>query len=60
MEPDDPGTLITASSILQDYKAVAAKDGISVLRIRSDRMLMAYGFSAKFLRYLKPIERQLI
>ena len=47
MEPDDIGTLITSNSILQDYKAVAAKDGISVLRIRSDRMLMAYGFLRK-------------
>jgi aspartate kinase len=47
MEPADPGTLITSSSVLQDYKAVAAKDGISVLRIRSDRMLMAYGFLRK-------------
>jgi aspartate kinase len=47
MEPEDAGTLITSSSTLQDYKAVAAKDGISVLRIRSDRMLMAYGFLRK-------------
>jgi aspartate kinase len=60
MEPDDPGTLITASSVLQDYKAVAAKDGISVLRIRSDRMLMAYGFLRKvfeiFEAYRTPID----
>jgi aspartate kinase len=60
MEPEDPGTLITSSSILQDYKAVAAKDGISVLRIRSDRMLMAYGFLRKifeiFEAYRTPID----
>ena len=60
MEPDDPGTLITSSSVLQDYKAVAAKDGISVLRIRSDRMLMAYGFLRKvfeiFEAYRTPID----
>ncbi len=47
MEPKDEGTVITSSSILLDYKAVAAKDGISVIRIRSDRMLMAYGFLRK-------------
>ena len=47
MEPEDPGTLITSGCILEDYKAVAAKDGISVLRIHSDRMLMAYGFLRK-------------
>ena len=60
MEPEDIGTLITSSSVLQDYKAVAAKDGISVLRIRSDRMLMAYGFLRKvfeiFEAYRTPID----
>ena len=60
LEPEDPGTLITFSSVLQDYKAVAAKDGISVLRIRSDRMLMAYGFLRKvfeiFEAYRTPID----
>jgi aspartate kinase len=60
MEPNDPGTLITSASVLLDYKAVAAKDGISVLRIRSDRMLMAYGFLRKvfeiFEAYRTPID----
>ena len=60
MEPDDEGTLITSTSKLADYKAVAAKDGISVLRIRSDRMLMAYGFLRKvfeiFEAYRTPID----
>jgi aspartate kinase len=60
MEPQDIGTLITSASVLQDYKAVAAKDGISVLRIRSDRMLMAYGFLRKvfeiFEAYRTPID----
>jgi aspartate kinase len=60
MEPDDEGTLITSKSKLVDYKAVAAKDGISVLRIHSDRMLMAYGFLRKvfeiFESYRTPID----
>ncbi len=60
MEPSDEGTLITSSSVLMDYKAVAAKDGISVLRIKSDRMLMAYGFLRKvfeiFERFRTPID----
>jgi aspartate kinase len=60
MDPDDEGTLITSASLLEDYKAVAAKDGISVLRIRSDRMLMAYGFLRKvfeiFEAYRTPID----
>jgi aspartate kinase len=60
MEPNDIGTLLTSNSVLQDYKAVAAKDGISVIRIRSDRMLMAYGFLRKvfeiFEAYRTPID----
>ena len=60
MEPEDEGTLITSNSQLMDYKAVAAKDGISALRIRSDRMLMAYGFLRKvfeiFEAYKTPID----
>src|SRR4030043_1917553 len=60
MDPEDEGTLITSTSKLVDYKAVAAKDGISVLRIRSDRMLMAYGFLRKvfeiFEAYRTPID----
>jgi aspartate kinase len=60
MDSDDPGTLITTASVLLDYKAVAAKDGISAIRIRSDRMLMAYGFLRKvfeiFEAYKTPID----
>lgn len=60
MEPEDMGTLITSESTREDYKAVAAKDGIAVLRIRSDRMLMAYGFLRKifeiFEAYKTPID----
>jgi len=60
MDPEDEGTLITSTSKLLDYKAVAAKDGISVIRIRSDRMLMAYGFLRKvfeiFEAYRTPID----
>lgn len=60
MEPNDEGTLITSESTLDDYKAVAAKDSISVIRIRSARMLMAYGFLRKvfeiFEAYRTPID----
>lgn len=60
MEPEDEGTIIKAESSHLDYKAVAAKDGISVLRIQSDRMLMAYGFLRKvfeiFEAYRTPID----
>ncbi len=60
MDPEDEGTLITSATKLMDYKAVAAKDGISVIRIRSYRMLMAYGFLRKvfeiFEAYKTPID----
>ena len=60
LEPQDEGTLITSTCILQDYKAVAAKEGITVFRIKSDRMLMAYGFLRKvfeiFEAYKTPID----
>lgn len=44
MNPSDSGTLITSESSGTGIKAVAAKDGITAIKIRSDRMLMAYGF----------------
>ncbi len=44
MEPDDEGTLICSDSPPEDYKAVAAKDGITSIRIKSAGMLMSYGF----------------
>lgn len=60
LEPEDEGTLITSESESMDYKAVAAKDGITAIRIRSERMLMAYGFLRKvfeiFEAYRTPID----
>src|SRR5690606_13919859 len=60
LNPEDEGTLITSNTFFEDYKAVAAKDGISVIRIKSDRMLMAYGFIRKvfeiFEAYKTPVD----
>jgi aspartate kinase len=44
MSPEAEGTLITETSGHEPIKAVAAKDGISVINIKSGRMLLAYGF----------------
>lgn len=44
MNPSDSGTLITSESDGKGIKAVAAKDEITAVKIRSARMLMAYGF----------------
>jgi aspartate kinase len=60
MNPSDSGTLITADSDGTGIKAVAAKDGITAIKIRSGRMLMAYGFLknvfAVFEKYKTPID----
>lgn len=44
MNPSDSGTLIASESKEKGIKAVAAKDGITAIKIRSYRMLNAYGF----------------
>ncbi len=44
MEPEVPGTLVSSTSSESSVKAVAAKDGITAIKIKSGRMLMAYGF----------------
>ena len=44
MNPSDSGTLITSKSSGSGIKAVAAKDGITAIKVRSYRMLLAYGF----------------
>ncbi|AFL83786.1 aspartate kinase [Belliella baltica DSM 15883] len=47
MEPDAPGTTITAQEVGIGVKALAAKDGITAIKIKSSRMLLAYGFLRK-------------
>ncbi len=47
MQPAAKGTLITELAGSTGVKAVAAKDGITVIQIKSSRMLLAYGFLRK-------------
>lgn len=47
MEPSAKGTLISQDAASQGVKAVAAKDGITAINIKSSRMLLAYGFLRK-------------
>jgi len=60
MEPAAGGTTISERSSGRGVKAVAAKDGITALRIKSGRMLLAYGFMRKvfeiFELYKTPID----
>lgn len=44
MQPDAPGTLISNKTEKCKIKAVAAKDNITAIKIKSGRMLLAYGF----------------
>jgi aspartate kinase len=60
MQPDATGTLITALPSAAGVKAVAAKDNIIAIHIKSSRMLLAYGFLRKifevFEKYRTPID----
>ena len=62
MDPDAPGTTISNNedANAESFHAVAAKDNITVIRIYSARMLMAYGFLRKvfevFEQYRTPID----
>ncbi len=47
MQPEDKGTTIEESAGSVGVKAVAAKDGIIAINIKSSRMLLAYGFLRK-------------
>lgn len=55
-----PGTIITSQGTAGLIKAVAAKDNITAINIRSSRMLMAYGFLRRvfevFEQYKTPID----
>lgn len=60
MEPKAPGTLISSVESEAGIKSIAAKDGITALKIQSSRMLLAYGFLRRvfevFERYKTPID----
>ncbi|MDR0427117.1 MAG: aspartate kinase [Dysgonamonadaceae bacterium] len=47
MQPESQGTLISNKMEKGKMKAVAAKDGITAIKIKSGRMLLAHGFLRK-------------
>lgn len=47
MDPDAPGTVIDNKKDHCQIKAIAAKDNITAIKIKSGRMLLAYGFLRK-------------
>jgi aspartate kinase len=60
MQPEAKGTVIKQKATGDIIKSVAAKDSITVIKIKSARMLMAYGFLRSvfevFERYKTPID----
>ena len=60
MDPEAPGTIINNELQRGKIKAVAAKDNITAIKIKSSRMLLASGFLRKvfetFERYNTPID----
>lgn len=60
LEPDAQGTLISTDYAENKIEAIAAKDGISAIRIKSGKMLLAHGFLRKvfeiFERFKTPID----
>ena len=60
MEPDAEGTIIDNVLVRGKIKAVAAKDNITAIKIKSSRMLLATGFLRKifeiFESYQTPID----
>jgi aspartate kinase len=60
MKPSAAGTIISNILPQDGFHAVAAKDGITAINIKSDRMLLAYGFLRAvfeiFERYKTPID----
>ena len=47
MQPEAPGTVIYNAKPTHTIKAVAAKDNITAIKIKSSHMLLAYGFLRK-------------
>ena len=56
MEPHSYGTLITNSVHGDGIKAIAAKDGITAIKIKSGRMLLAHGFLKKIFEIFERYE----
>ncbi|SHG87106.1 aspartate kinase [Winogradskyella jejuensis] len=56
MAPEAHGTLITNQTHGEGIKAIAAKDGITAIKIKSVRMLLAHGFLKKVFEIFETFE----
>jgi len=55
-KPEAKGTLIHNKAVVKKIRAVAAKDNITAIKIKSYRMLMAYGFLKKIFEVFEQNE----
>lgn len=56
LNPDAHGTLITSNHSQNGIKAIAAKDNITAIKIKSGRMLQAHGFLKKVFEIFEVFE----
>ena len=60
MQPEQKGTVINSKHSDREFTAIAAKDNIVAIKIKSGRMLNAYGFLRKvfeiFEKYKTPVD----
>lgn len=56
MDPRNPGTLVQSGGAHQQITAIAAKEGITAIRIRSGRMLNTYGFLVRVFRVFEDFQ----
>ncbi len=60
LDPEAYGTMISSEEKSKEIKAIAAKDDITAIKIKSTRMLLAYGFLSNvfeiFEKYKTPID----
>jgi aspartate kinase len=60
MQPEQKGTVINNKASDREFTAIAAKDNITAIKIKSVRMLNAYGFLRKvfevFEKYKTPVD----
>ena len=56
MDPNSYGTLITSDIDGEGIKAIAAKDNITAIKIKSARMLLAHGFLKKVFEIFEKYE----
>jgi len=54
--PELPGTKISSEITEMGLKAISAKDGITAIKIKSNRMLMAHGFLLKIFEIFDNLE----